>query len=381
MAIISFIILLIIITRFVYIYFFVKVKTECAQVINFNEFIDTKALIIRDEEILKNNSKFLKIICSNNSKVAKNQVIARLYESENLLNLDNKINFGNLDKLDLSKIEDINTKINYIIKNMIHNKILDYNILNLIKIHEKILNNKQNLEINQDNLNNNNNNINNNINFKEIKSEYNGIFSDFTDGFENLLNLNITDEEIQNLNFELYSKLNNNNINNNIFGKIIKNNNCMILCYLNSGNNNNNLNLDLNQKNFKIKFELNSEEIDCEFKKILELDNNKKIMIFYSNINNFLINSRLENAKIKIKSDEGIKINKKYLHNQDNKLGVFVLDRKIVKFKLVDISYETDKFVICHVKDSDPDFAYLKENDLIITSGHNLYDNKILRYY
>ena len=62
-------------TRFVYIYFFVKVKTECAQAINFNEFIDTKALIIRDEEVLQNGSKFLKIICSNKYIIKEGDII------------------------------------------------------------------------------------------------------------------------------------------------------------------------------------------------------------------------------------------------------------------------------------------------------------------
>ena len=361
-AITCFIILLIIITRFIYVYFFVKVKTECAKITKFSEFIDAKALIIRDEEVLQNNSKFLKIICPDNSKVAKNQVIAKSYESENLLNLDNKIN---LEKLEILKIEDINNKTNNIIRNMIHNKIYDYNILIFARMHEKVLNSKKNLEIIQ-------NNLNNNINFDEIKSESNGFFSNFTDGFENSLNLNITDDEIKNLNFKSYSKINKNNNSNNIFGKIIKSSNCMILCYLDSKNN-----LIANKKKFKIKFELNSEEFECDFVKLIEIGNNKKIAVFYININNFFANCRLENIKIKTKSDEGIKINKKNLHIQNGKTGVFILDRRTIKFRLVDVSYESGKFAICHIKNSEPD--YLKENDLIITHGYNLHDGKILR--
>ena len=359
-AITCFIILLIIVTRFVYIYFFVKVKTECAKITKFSEFIDAKALIIRDEEVLQNNSKFLKVICPDDSKVAKNQVIAKIYESDDLLNSDNKIN---LEKLEILKIEDINTKINNIIRNMIHNKIYDYNILTFARMHEKVLNSKKNLEIIQ-------NNLDNNISFDEIKSESNGFFSNFTDGFEDSLNLSINDDEIKNLNFKSYSKINNNN--NNIFGKIIKNNNCMILCYLDSKNN-----LIANKKKFKIKFELNIEEFECDFVKLIEIGNNKKIAVFYTNINSFFANCRLENIKIKTKSDEGIKINKKNLHNQNGKTGVFILDRRTIKFRLVDVSYESGKFAVCHIKDSDPD--YLKENDLIIIHGHNLYDGKILR--
>ena len=98
-AIVSFIILLIIITRFVYISFFVKVKTECAKITKFSEFVDAEALVVRDEEVLKNNSKFLKIICPNNSKIAKGQMIAKVYESEDLLNNDGKINTGKLEIL------------------------------------------------------------------------------------------------------------------------------------------------------------------------------------------------------------------------------------------------------------------------------------------
>ena len=360
-AIVSFIILLIIITRFVYISFFVKVKTECAKITKFSEFVDAEALVVRDEEVLKNNSKFLKVICQNNSKIAKGQMIAKVYESEDLLNNDGKINTG---KLEILKIEDINDKTNSIIRNMIHNKIYDYNILNFVRMHEKILNNKKNLVINQTDEKKD-------VNFNEIKSETNGFFSSYTDGFEDSLNLNITDDEIKNLNFKLYSKPQKNN--SSIFGKIVKSNNCIILCYLDSKNN-----LVANKKKFKIKFELNNEEFDCDFLRLIEIGNGKKIAVFSANINNFFANCRLENVKIKTQSDEGIKINKKVLHNQNGKTGVFILDRRTVKFRLVDVSYESGKFAICHIKDSDPN--YLKENDLIIIHGHNLYDGKILRF-
>lgn len=360
-AIVSFIILLIIITRFVYISFFVKVKTECAKITKFSEFVDAEALVVRDEEVLKNNSKFLKIICPNNSKIAKGQMIAKVYESEDLLSNDGKINTG---KLEILKIEDINDKTNNIIRNIIHNKIYDYNILNFVRMHEKILNNKKNLVINQTDEKKD-------VNFNGIKSETNGFFSSYTDGFEDSLSLNITDDEIKNLNFKLYSKPQKNN--SSIFGKIVKSNNCIILCYLDSKNN-----LVANKKNFKIKFELNNEEFDCDFLRLIEIGNGKKIAVFSANINNFFANCRLENVKIKTQSDEGIKINKKVLHNQNGKTGVFILDRRTVKFRLVDVSYESGKFAICHIKDSDPN--YLKENDLIIIHGHNLYDGKILRF-
>lgn len=339
---------------------FVRVKTECAGVVKFGEFIDATALVIRDEIELKNDCNLLKLICKNNSRIAKDQVIARLYASENILNEDSEFF---LSKFGSVEIENINRMSNTIIKKMIHNFNFDFSIKTLVKMHEKILNNRSDLEITQENPKKN-------VEFDVIKSDTNGIFSNYTDGFESSLNPGITDNEIKALNFDLYSKPQ--RVDSKAFGKIIRSKNCIVLCSFDPEKA-----INLEGKIFKIKFELNQDEMECEFLRFIDSDNGKKIAVFSSVVNDFFVNSRLENAQIKTKSVEGIKISKKSLRKQNNNFGVFILDRKIVKFRYVDILYEKGNFVVCHINDSDPN--YLKENDLVITSGYHLYDGKILR--
>ena len=206
------------------------------------------------------------------------------------------------------------------------------------------------------------------MNYSELKSRYTGIFSSFVDGFEEILNLDISDDEIKNLEIVEYMLPKK---QENVLGKIILDNRCKILCYIDKD-------VDLRDSCYYIKFKLNSEELLCNLINVIDCSN-QKIAVFSTNsINKYMINSRIESVKIRTNSSQGIKVNKKYVKTQDNQRGVFVLDRRVVKFKLVNPIYENDEFII-----SDPDEKeknVVNENDLIITSGENLYDGKVLMF-
>lgn len=338
--------------RNIYISCFVKVKTEYAHVEYFNELIDSKALVIRNEKVLKNDSEFLKVVCGDKSKIANGQTIAEIYDSESSINGDSQDN-------DFFVIENINNKINKSIKDLIHKNLLNNNLDFLIKSKDLFLRGKLNFE---------SNNENNIKPCSELKSDQNGYFSFFADGFEENLNLNIKDEDIRSINFSNYEFGENND--KSVLGKIINSNKCFILCLLDK-------NIEIKNKRNKIYFQLNDNEIICDLLKTIETNNDKKIVVFCCDINDFLINARIENVKIKIDSAEGIKISKKYLHEHDGQIGVYILDRKIVKFKPIDITYDNGDFIMCNCGES---IGELNQNDLIITSGENLYDGKILMF-
>lgn len=339
--------------RNVYISCFVKVKTMCAQVELFNKMIDSKSLILRNEKILKNDSKFLKIVCDDKSKIAVGQTIAEIYGSDDEVNFSNTLCSGRS-----FNIEDINSKVNNSIRDFIHNEKINNNLDFLVKSKDLFLNGKLNLS---------SSNENNTKQHSELKSDCNGFFSCFTDGFEENLNLDIKDEDIKSINFSNYETIKNDNAT---FGKIITDNKCLILCLIDK-------NVEIKNKKNKIYFQLNENELICDLVKIIDINNDKKIAIFSCNINDFLINARVENVKISLESAEGIKIYKNCLREQDGKIGVFVLDRKVVKFKPIDINYDNDDFVLCNCGENAEE---LNQNDLIIISGSNLYDGKILMF-
>lgn len=349
-------ILFIIVVRHIYVSFFVKVKTECAKLTQFDEFVDAKALIVRNEKALSSENSFLRITCGHNSKVAGGQCLARVYSSEDELQSDNNsnssFNFAN---------EDINSEINRLIKKLSHQQKYDKKLDYLVNIHEKILQNDKNLKLS----NSFSENKSSNSGFEKLKSDCSGFFSSCSDGFENL-GLDISDDEIKNLNIRDYEKLNDSDPN--IFGKLVEGSKCNIICFLDK-------NVDLDKKKFSIKFQLNSNLVECDLVKILDSNNGGKIAVFEAEINEFLINSRIENVKIRTRSATGVKIERDNIHDYKGQRGVFTLERKILKFKPVKINYENDEFAICDLDGSE---GGLKINDLIVIGGDRLYDEKII---
>lgn len=339
--------------RNIYISCFVKVKTECAKIELFNNLVDAKCLILRNEKVLKNDNQFLKVVCDDKSKIAIGQTIAEVYDTDNEINLNSKLYddkyFG---------IEDINARINKSIRDLIYNEKISNNLDFLVKSKDLFLNGKLNLSSNVGGKS---------VECSELKSDCNGFFSCFTDGFEESLNLSMKDEDIKSINFSNYETIKR---DNKAFGKIITDNKCFVLCLIDK-------NVEIKNKKNKIYFQLNSNELICDLLKIIDINNDKKMAIFSCNINDFLINARVENVKISLESAEGIKISKNFLHEQDGKIGVFILDRKVVKFKPIDITYDSNDFVLCNCGEN---IGELSQNDLIVISGHNLYDGKILMF-
>lgn len=342
--------LILFIVKNIYILFFVKVKTEFAKIDTFNKFIDTNVLVIRDEKILKNDG-ILRVICKDKSRISNNQVICKIYNSENNIP---KSSIYDRDVIDMSSIND---KINASIRNLIHNNKIDNELEYLVTSKEKLLKGEK---IEEDRKENDSG--------IDIRSEYNGIFSCFTDGFENDLNTNINDKFIKKLDFNNYKFPK--DCDKSIFGKIIINNKCLLLCSLDKDS-------DLENSKFRIFFQFDSEGIVCDLLKIVPLENNKKIAVCSADIDENLVNARFENAKIRVESVEGIKVNKKCIHEYDGQQGVFILDKKVIKFKFIDVIYDGDDFVLCKCG---KDTEFLNENDLIIISGDNLYDGKILMF-
>lgn len=324
-----------------------KVKTEDAKCTVFNQYVDAHALIIRDE-IIVDSPQFTRLIIDDKNKVAKDQTIALSYKSEEDLDNDYEL-LSNKNTFDCpNDISYINSDINDLIKK--NSQYVKYNrkIQQLILNKEKIIENKFNYQPEISKMTR--------PFFREIKSNYNGIFSCFVDGFEHDL---CTSMNLFDINFDIYKI--NKDVSKNVLGKIIIGKKCIILC---------DKSIEL-RDSFYLKFGTNNNEIKC---KLLKSTDNKSI--FEAEIDDNLVDLRLENVKIKTGSYKGFKLPKSAIHDENGIKGVFILDRKILNFKEIDIKYENDDFVICECNETKEN--QLQENDVVVISGRNLYDGKII---
>ena len=94
--------------------------------------------------------------------------------------------------------------------------------------------------------------------------------------------------------------------------------------------------------------------------------------------------ARAQDVKIKTGSCTGYRIPREALSYLDGESGVYILIGSTVEFRRVTVIAERDMYFIANTRESDAEegsvstIPYLKVNDLIITSGNDLYDGKRL---
>lgn len=90
---------------------------------------------------------------------------------------------------------------------------------------------------------------------------------------------------------------------------------------------------------------------------------------------------RTQNAEITVGSVAGYYVPDRAVVTQGDLTGVYVFENNTVLFRRVAVLYEGDGYLIAAREDNDPEseFAYLSVNDLMITSGKNLYHGKVYR--
>lgn len=353
--VILFLVLFLVVSKYVVSFLFFRVKTENCSFVSFSNYIDSKALILRDEFVLTCNSPFVRVVADDNFRVAKGQDIAFIYDSEEKLDEDS---FDRSEKVPSgTTMENIDCEISKVIRNLNYEDKNKDKLKNMIKYREKLISTK--------NISLHDNYTPKKLYNSKVVSDFGGIFSYFVDGFESELS---TLSNIGSLNFDKhYYNVDN---KNNYIGKIITGNKCLIVCKLCS---------DFKYKGnyFNLKFNMSNNKIKCKLLRTFNKNNNY-FAVFVSDLNPILINTRCENVKIEAEYFEGLKIRKDSVLYEDSVPGVYVLDRKVVKFKKINMLYENNDFVIC--EDNGSEIDDLKCGDLVIYSGKNLYDGKVLMY-
>jgi len=369
-----------------------KLRTEFAQSVSFNNIISADGFVVRDEKIIdipqnldKNNMIFMQ---TNGERVAKNSVIAKIFDSPESLEIVQKIN-NISEELDFIKkmsaqasksnesVNELNQKISENISKIsisnMNSNYIEYK--NLKRILWYLLNKKQ---IMLDKTNYIDKKISKlseelevlNNSYKQevynLVAQNNGVFVNFTDGYESEFNNNLNNiHENINTEFKIYQ--------NNVIGKIVKSNVWYIILDLDTDD------AEKLSENMNVKVSVDGymNEILCKIERKI----NNKLIISCDYINKNLILLRKNNFKLNLGEYNGIKIKKSALRKKDNSpdspWGVFVKRGKYLKFKKINIVFSDKNFIIC---DYGPkyysDENYIQNGDKIIINGKNLYENK-----
>ena len=108
--------------RHIYVSIFVKVKTEYAKSYVHCEYIDARAIFIRDETLIKEDSKFVRLVIEDKKRVAKNQIIYLTYDSEEDLDNDYRYSINNSEFIKSNNVDYVNYHINDLIKKSVREK-------------------------------------------------------------------------------------------------------------------------------------------------------------------------------------------------------------------------------------------------------------------
>lgn len=112
-------------------------------------------------------------------------------------------------------------------------------------------------------------------------------------------------------------------------------------------------------------------------------DNDTAVLLFRcSRMNEELINLRVSGVVIRFEQYTGLRINASDLRFVDNQRGVYVLEDNIIRFRLIDLVYEEQSFILSqtYYVDDPKGKGYVKLFDQI-ARGNDLYDGKPIHDY
>ena len=89
---------------------------------------------------------------------------------------------------------------------------------------------------------------------------------------------------------------------------------------------------------------------------------------------------RVQSVSITVSSVSGIYVPRSAVEREDGKYFVYVLDGSVVRVRYIEVIYEGSDYYLCDADavSEDGSTVYLGLNELIITSGNNLFDGRIL---
>lgn len=210
---------------------------------------------------------------------------------------------------------------------------------------------------------------------KYIKTDESGVFSNYTDGYENIIDFDKAEEtSVKEFKSALKAVDKSQDVGNNI-GKLVTSYTWYAQTLVSTDAIKNLENGDY--VNIVLKDDV-SREFKAEIVSGADVSLGQKETLLILKLNEMDADiAKLRKAEIEIrrKTYEGIKIPSEALHVVDGKKGVYVLIASQIKFREVNVIYSDNDYVLVEYDESNTDSIHLY--DKIITQGKDLKDGKV----
>lgn len=389
---------IVLIVLFVVIQFYkvthIELKTQTATISTVYDKVSSEALFIRDESVVEKSPSGVTVACFQDAdKINVNGNVAMQFSSSKAA--ANYSKYAELTKqikyyqtleaqtvgqsADLETInEDIEQKvINYadgLAKNRIGDTAEDLD--SVLVRRQLIIGEDVNLLSIIENLRDQRNNYQSYSKpDRYIKTDKSGVFSSYTDGYENLIDYSKAEETtIDGFKSALKAVDKAQNVSNNI-GKLVTSYTWYVQTLVSADTVKNLENGDY--VNIVLKDDT-SKSFKAEIVNGAEIALGQKETLLVLKLNEMDADiAKLRKAEIEIRRNnyEGIKVPSEALHVLDGKKGVYVLIASQVKFREVNVIYSDDDYVLAEYDESNEKSIHLY--DKIITQGKDLKDGKV----
>lgn len=389
---------IVLIVLFVVIQFYkvthIELKTQTATISTVYDKVSSEALFIRDESVVEKSPSGVTVACfQDGDKINVNGNVAMQFSSSKAA--ANYSKYAELTKqikyyqtleaqtvgqsADLETInEDIEQKvINYadgLAKNRIGDTAEDLD--SVLVRRQLIIGEDVNLLSIIENLRDQRNNYQSYSKpDRYIKTDKSGVFSSYTDGYENLIDYSKAEETtIDGFKSALKTVDKAQNVSNNI-GKLVTSYTWYVQTLVSADTVKNLENGDY--VNIVLKDDT-SKSFKAEIVNGAEIALGQKETLLVLKLNEMDADiAKLRKAEIEIRRNnyEGIKVPSEALHVLDGKKGVYVLIASQVKFREVNVIYSDDDYVLAEYDESNEKSIHLY--DKIITQGKDLKDGKV----
>lgn len=389
---------IVLIVLFVVIQFYkvthIELKTQTATISTVYDKVSSEALFIRDESVVEKSPSGVTVACfQDGNKINVNGNVAMQFSSSKAA--ANYSKYAELTKqikyyqtleaqtvgqsADLETInEDIEQKvINYadgLAKNRIGDTAEDLD--SVLVRRQLIIGEDVNLLSIIENLRDQRNNYQSYSKpDRYIKTDKSGVFSSYTDGYENLIDYSKAEETtIDGFKSALKAVDKAQNVSNNI-GKLVTSYTWYVQTLVSADTVKNLENGDY--VNIVLKDDT-SKSFKAEIVNGAEIALGQKETLLVLKLNEMDADiAKLRKAEIEIRRNnyEGIKVPSEALHVLDGKKGVYVLIASQVKFREVNVIYSDDDYVLAEYDESNEKSIHLY--DKIITQGKDLKDGKV----
>lgn len=210
---------------------------------------------------------------------------------------------------------------------------------------------------------------------KYIKTDESGVFSNYTDGYENIIDFDKAEEtSVKEFKSALSAVDKSKDVADNV-GKLVTSYTWYVQTLVSTDTVKNLENGDY--VNIVLKDD-SSKEFKAEIVSGADVSLGQKETLLVLKLNEMDADiAKLRKAEIEIRRNkyEGIKISSEALHVVDGKKGVYVLIASQIKFREVNIIYSDDDYVLAEYDESNTNSIHLY--DKIITQGKDLKDGKV----